>query len=609
MAMFNTFVRPQDKSKEMAYSDFIAQIEKKNVDSIVMTENAVKGKLKDGTEFSTYIPNQDTQVIQKLTEAKVVVTVKPPEQPSWWMSLLSSVLPILILVFVWFWIINQTQGGGGRMMSFGRSRAKLAAEGQVHVNFSDVAGEDEAKAELTEVVDFLKNPGRYNAIGAKIPKGVLLVGPPGTGKTLLAKAVAGEANVPFFSISGSDFVEMFVGVGASRVRDLFAQAKKSAPCIVFIDEIDAVGRQRGSGLGGGHDEREQTLNQLLVEMDGFGANEGIITIAATNRPDILDPALLRPGRFDRRVVVGRPDLAGRVAILKVHAKNKPLAEDIDLETIAKKIPGFTGADIANLLNEAALLAARENRQIISMKDMEEASEKVCYGPERRSHKVSELERRITAYHESGHAIMATLLKDADPVHKVTIIPRGQAGGYTMMLPQEEKSFITKSHLLAKLRVALGGRCAEQIIFNEISSGASGDLQQVTSILRKMIMEWGMSERLGPMIFGEHQEQIFLGKQLGSERNYGETVATIIDEEMHKYLDEAYQDTMKMLTEHMEVLEAMAQALLQVETIDRKQVENLFKYHSLKAPEEEEVEKVSEPLSSEKDEKIFQSTEE
>lgn len=609
VAMFNTFVRPQDKSKEMAYSDFITQIEKKNVDSIVMTENAVKGKLKDGTEFSTYIPNQDTQVIQKLTEAKVVVTVKPPEQPFWWMSLLSSVLPILILVFVWFWIINQTQGGGGRMMSFGRSRAKLAAEGQVHVNFSDVAGEDEAKAELTEVVDFLKNPGRYNAIGAKIPKGVLLVGPPGTGKTLLAKAVAGEANVPFFSISGSDFVEMFVGVGASRVRDLFTQAKKNAPCIVFIDEIDAVGRQRGSGLGGGHDEREQTLNQLLVEMDGFGANEGIITIAATNRPDILDPALLRPGRFDRRVVVGRPDLAGRVAILKVHAKNKPLAEDIDLETIAKKIPGFTGADIANLLNEAALLAARENRQIISMKDMEEASEKVCYGPERRSHKVSESERRITAYHESGHAIMATLLKDADPVHKVTIIPRGQAGGYTMMLPQEEKSFITKSHLLAKLRVALGGRCAEQIIFNEISSGASGDLQQVTSILRKMIMEWGMSERLGPMIFGEHQEQIFLGKQLGSERNYGETVATIIDEEMHKYLDEAYQDTMKMLTEHMEVLEAMAQALLQVETIDRKQVENLFKYHSLKAPEEEEAEKVSEPLSSEKDEKIFQSTEE
>ena len=521
VAIFNTFVHPQDKLAEMAYSDFVSQIEKKNVASVVMTENSIKGKLKDGTEFSTYIPNNDMKIVEKMTEGNVIITAKPPEQPSWWMSLLSSLLPILILVAVWFWIMNQTQGGGGRVMSFGKSRAKMSGEGQVHVDFSDVAGEDEAKEELAEVVDFLKNPGRYTAIGAKIPKGVLLVGPPGTGKTLLAKAVAGEAKVPFFSISGSDFVEMFVGVGASRVRDLFAQAKKNAPCIVFIDEIDAVGRQRGSGLGGGHDEREQTLNQLLVEMDGFGANEGIITLAATNRPDILDPALLRPGRFDRRVVVGRPDLAGRIAILKVHARNKPLDPDIDLKTIAKKIPGFTGADIANLLNEAALLAARENRKTISMADMEEASEKVSYGPERKSHKVSDEERKITAYHESGHAIMATVLEHADPVHKVTIIPRGQAGGYTMMLPQEERSFITKSHLLAQLRVALGGRCAEQIIFNEISSGASGDLQQVTSILRKMIMEWGMSDRLGPMIFGEHQEQIFLGKQLGSERNYGE----------------------------------------------------------------------------------------
>lgn len=586
VAIFNTFVHPQEKLTEMAYSDFVAQIEKKNVSSVVMVENSIKGKLKDGTEFSTYIPNNDMQIIEKMTDGDVVITAKPPEQPSWWMSLLSSLLPILILVGVWFWIMNQTQGGGGRVMNFGKSRAKMSGEGQVHVNFSDVAGENEAKEELTEVVDFLKNPGRYTAIGAKIPKGVLLVGPPGTGKTLLAKAVAGEAKVPFFSISGSDFVEMFVGVGASRVRDLFAQAKKNAPCIVFIDEIDAVGRQRGSGLGGGHDEREQTLNQLLVEMDGFSANEGIITIAATNRPDILDPALLRPGRFDRRVVVGRPDLAGRLAILKVHARNKPLEPDIDLEIIAKKIPGFTGADIANLLNEAALLAARQNRKTISMADMEEASEKVSYGPERRSHKVSDSERRLTAYHESGHAIMATVLKDADPVHKVTIIPRGQAGGYTMMLPHEERSFITKAHLLAQLRVALGGRCAEQIIFKEISSGASGDLQQVTGILRKMIMEWGMSDRLGPMIFGEHQEQIFLGKQLGSERNYGETVATIIDEEMHKYLNEAYNDTMRILTENMEVLEAMAQALLEVETINHTQVENLFKYHSIYAPGEE-----------------------
>ena len=586
VAIFNTFVHPQDKLAEMAYSDFVSRIEKKNVASVVMTENSIKGKLKDGTEFSTYIPNNDMKIVEKMTEGNVVITAKPPEQPSWWMSLLSSLLPILILVAVWFWIMNQTQGGGGRVMSFGKSRAKMSGEGQVHVDFSDVAGEDEAKEELAEVVDFLKNPGRYTAIGAKIPKGVLLVGPPGTGKTLLAKAVAGEAKVPFFSISGSDFVEMFVGVGASRVRDLFAQAKKNAPCIVFIDEIDAVGRQRGSGLGGGHDEREQTLNQLLVEMDGFGANEGIITLAATNRPDILDPALLRPGRFDRRVVVGRPDLAGRIAILKVHARNKPLDPDIDLKTIAKKIPGFTGADIANLLNEAALLAARENRKTISMADMEEASEKVSYGPERKSHKVSDEERKITAYHESGHAIMATVLEHADPVHKVTIIPRGQAGGYTMMLPQEERSFITKSHLLAQLRVALGGRCAEQIIFNEISSGASGDLQQVTSILRKMIMEWGMSDRLGPMIFGEHQEQIFLGKQLGSERNYGEAVATIIDEEMHKYLDEAYNDTMETLTAHIDVLKAMAKALLDVETINSEQVKNLFKYHSIYPPEEE-----------------------
>ena len=586
VSIFNTFVHPQEKNTEITYSDFISQVEKKNVSSVVMTNNAVTGKMKDGTEFATYIPDNDTQLLNKLNDGNVTITAKPPEQPSWRMSLLSNLLPIVILIGVWFWMMNQTQGGGGRVMSFGKSRAKMTGEGQVHVNFNDVAGEDEAKEELSEVVDFLKNPGRYTAIGAKIPKGVLLVGPPGTGKTLLAKAVAGEAKVPFFSISGSDFVEMFVGVGASRVRDLFAQAKKNAPCIVFIDEIDAVGRQRGSGLGGGHDEREQTLNQLLVEMDGFGSNEGIITLAATNRPDILDPALLRPGRFDRRVVVGRPDLRGRIAILRVHARNKPLEPDVDLATIAKKVPGFTGADLANMLNEAALLAARDNRKTISMADLEEASEKVSYGPERKSHRVSDEERKLTAYHESGHAIMATLLKDADPVHKVTIIPRGQAGGYTMMLPHEERSFITKSHLLAQIRVALGGRCAEKIIFNEISSGASGDLQQVTSILRKMIMEWGMSDRLGPMIFGEHQEQIFLGKQLGSERNYGETVATIIDEEMHKYLDEAYNDTMQTLTDNLPVLHAMAKALMEVETIDHKQVENLFKYHSIYAPGEE-----------------------
>ncbi len=583
VSLFNSFVQTPESKSRITYSDFMQQVTEDKVQSVVLTNNSVQGVLKDGTKFESYIPDNDATVLPALNQHKVTVTAQPPEQPSWWMSLLSSILPILILIGVWFWIMDKAQGGGGRVMNFGKSRARMTEEGQVDVTFADVAGEDEAKEELAEVVYFLRDMEKYSAVGAKIPKGILLVGPPGTGKTLLAKAVAGEAKVPFFSISGSDFVEMFVGVGASRVRDLFNQAKKNAPCIVFIDEIDAVGRQRGAGLGGGHDEREQTLNQLLVEMDGFGANEGIITLAATNRPDILDPALLRPGRFDRRVTVGRPDLAGRIAILKVHAKNKPLEDNVSLETIAKKVPGFTGAELANLLNEAALLAARADRKKISMADLEEASEKVCYGPERRSHKVSDEERKITAFHESGHAIMATVLKDADPVHKVTIIPRGQAGGYTMMLPHEERSFITKSHLLAQLRVALGGRCAEQIVFNEISSGASGDLQQVTAILRKMIMEWGMSDRLGPMIFGEHQEQIFLGKQLGSERNYGENVATVIDEEMHKYLTEAYEDTLRILTEHEEVLHAMANALLEHETIDHDQVRNLFLYHSIEAP--------------------------
>ncbi|MDU3215035.1 MAG: ATP-dependent zinc metalloprotease FtsH, partial [Negativicoccus succinicivorans] len=540
--MFTNFVEPQEKKSDLTYSNFLTQVEQKNVEYVTLTNNSISGKLKNGTEFTTYAPDNDAQLLPILRANNVTIQAKPPEQPSWWLGMLTSLLPILLLIGVWFFIMNQTQGGGGRVMNFGKSRAKMHEEGKVHVTFADVAGEEEAKQELTEVVDFLKHPGKYNAIGAKIPKGILLFGPPGTGKTLLAKAVAGEANVPFFSISGSDFVEMFVGVGASRVRDLFVQAKKNAPCIVFIDEIDAVGRQRGSGLGGGHDEREQTLNQLLVEMDGFGANEGIITLAATNRPDILDPALLRPGRFDRQVVVSRPDLRGREAILKVHAKNKPLEGDIDLKIIAKKTPGFTGADLANLLNEAALLAARQNKKTIGMAELEEASEKVAYGPERRSHVVSERERKITAYHESGHAIIAELMPDADKVHKVTIVPRGQAGGYTMTLPQEERAYITKSQLLSEIRVLMGGRVAEEITFNDISSGASNDLERVTQILRNMIMRWGMSPRLGPITFGEHQEQIFLGKQLGSERNYGEDIATAIDEEMRKYAEEAYAET-------------------------------------------------------------------
>ena len=579
---------------ELSYTGFIQQVQQKKVESVTITnDHGIKGKLKNGTEFNSYAPSDET-LIKTLQDNGVEITAAPPEQPAWWMSLLGSAIPIIILVVLFFFIMQQTQGGGGRVMNFGKSRAKLMGEGNVKVSFKDVAGAEEAKQELEEVVEFLKDPGKFTTIGAKIPKGVLLAGPPGTGKTLLAKAVAGEAGVPFFTISGSDFVEMFVGVGASRVRDLFTQAKKNAPCIIFIDEIDAVGRQRGAGLGGGHDEREQTLNQLLVEMDGFGANEGIITIAATNRPDILDPALLRPGRFDRQVIVGRPDLRGREAILKVHARNKPLADDVDLKTIAKKTPGFTGADLNNLLNEAALLAARLNKKVITMAEVEEASEKVSMGPERRSHIVSEKDRKLTAYHESGHAIVAHLLPHADPVHKVTIIPRGAAGGYTMMLPTEEQNYKTKSQLLADIRVALGGRIAEALILDEISTGASGDLQSVTNTARAMVTRWGMSDELGPIVFGEQQEQVFLGKNLGHERNYSEEIAAKIDSEIHRIVEEAYKDVTKLLSENEKFLHDMANALLEEETIDSKAVDNLYKYGTTKAPE---VEEPKEPLEA------------
>ena len=572
---------------ELSYTGFIQQVQQKKVESVTITnDHGIKGKLKNGTEFNSYAPSDET-LIKTLQDNGVEITAAPPEQPAWWMSLLGSAIPIIILVVLFFFIMQQTQGGGGRVMNFGKSRAKLMGEGNVKVSFKDVAGAEEAKQELEEVVEFLKDPGKFTAIGAKIPKGVLLAGPPGTGKTLLAKAVAGEAGVPFFTISGSDFVEMFVGVGASRVRDLFTQAKKNAPCIIFIDEIDAVGRQRGAGLGGGHDEREQTLNQLLVEMDGFGANEGIITIAATNRPDILDPALLRPGRFDRQVIVGRPDLRGREAILKVHARNKPLADDVDLKTIAKKTPGFTGADLSNLLNEAALLAARLNKKVITMDEVEEASEKVSMGPERRSHIVSDKDRKLTAYHESGHAIVAHLLPHADPVHKVTIIPRGAAGGYTMMLPTEEQNYKTKSQLLADIRVALGGRVAEALILDEISTGASGDLQSVTNTARAMVTRWGMSDELGPIVFGEQQEQVFLGKNLGHERNYSEEIAAKIDTEIHRIVEDAYKDVTKLLSDNEKFLHDMANALLEEETIDAKAVDNLYKYGTTKAPETEE----------------------
>lgn len=598
VTVVDSFIGNKTDKSEITYTNFLTQVQQKKVDSVQITaDHSITGQLKDGSSFTTYAPT-DAALMPALKDSDVNVVAKPPEQPSWWMSALASIVPVLILVVVFFFFMQQTQGGGSRVMNFGKSHAKMHGEGKVKVSFKDVAGADEAKEELSEIVEFLRNPAKYNAIGAKIPKGVLLFGPPGTGKTLLARAVAGEAGVPFFSISGSDFVEMFVGVGASRVRDLFAQAKKNAPCIIFIDEIDAVGRQRGAGLGGGHDEREQTLNQLLVEMDGFGANEGIITIAATNRPDILDPALLRPGRFDRQITVDRPDLRGRVAILNVHAKGKPLSKDVDLKTIAKKTPGFTGADLSNLLNEAALLAARADKKIITMAELEEASEKVAFGPERRSHVISEKEKRLTAVHESGHALVAYLLPEADPVHKVTIIPRGRAGGYTMMLPDEDRSYETKSYYLAQIRVALGGRAAEQIVFNEISSGASGDLQNVTHIVRQMITRLGMSSKLGPMVFGEQQDQVFLGKSLGHERNYGEGVAELIDKEMHDLVTTAYDDVIRMLEEHREALNHMAAALMEVETINHKQVENLIKYGSLESPEERDEKEKAEAQKAE-----------
>ena len=592
----DSFMGQSSTKSELSYTGFIQQVQQKKIDKITITNNHdIVGTMGDGTEFKTYAPTDDS-LIPTLNNNGVEITAKPADSPSWWMTLLTSIVPMVILIAVWFFIMQQSQGGGGKMMNFGKSRAKMMDDA-VKVNFQDVAGQEEAKEELEEIVEFLKNPDKFTKMGAKIPKGVLLAGPPGTGKTLLAKAVAGEAGVPFFTISGSDFVEMFVGVGASRVRDLFQQAKKNAPCIIFIDEIDAVGRQRGAGLGGGHDEREQTLNQLLVEMDGFDASEGIITIAATNRPDILDPALLRPGRFDRQVMVGRPDLRGREAILQVHAKNKPLADDVDLKTIAKKVPGFTGADLANLLNEAALLAARQNKTIITMDDLEEASEKVSMGPERRSHIVTEKERRLTAFHESGHAIVGHLLPDCDPVHKVTIVPRGYAGGYTMSLPEEEQNYETKKQMLAHIRMALGGRVAEALTLKDISSGASGDLQTVTKIARNMVTRYGMSDELGPIVFGEQREQVFLGRDLGHERNYSESTAEQIDAEVHRIVTEAYDDVVKLLSENMDFLHNMAEALLEYETIDHEDVVSLYETGKIaKKPEEEQVEAVKTTLT-------------
>lgn len=569
---------------DITYSAFMKHVQQDEVKQVTIVDNVISGKLKDGKDFSTVAPSDDS-LIPTLRARDIEIKAELPSQPPWWTTILSSLLPMLLIVGIWFMLMQQSQGGGGRVMNFGKSRARRYDEDNIKITFKDVAGADEAKQELEEVVEFLKHPKKYNDLGAKIPKGVLLYGPPGTGKTLLAKAVAGEAGVPFFSISGSDFVEMFVGVGASRVRDLFEQAKKSAPCIVFIDEIDAVGRQRGAGLGGGHDEREQTLNQLLVEMDGFGANEGIIMIAATNRPDILDPALLRPGRFDRQIVVDRPDIKGRQEILKVHVKGKPISPEVELGVIARRTPGFTGADLSNLVNEAALMAARKNKNKIDMPEMEEAAERVIMGPERRSRVISDKEKRLTAYHEGGHTLVGMLLDNTDPVHKVTIIPRGRAGGYTLSLPKEDRYYATRSEMLDELKVLLGGRVAEALVLKEISSGASNDLQRATSLARQMICEYGMSPELGPMTFGHRQDQVFLGRDIGRDKDYSEEVAAKIDKEIRKFIDEAYQKTESLLNENMDKLHLIADALIERETLEGEEIDQLMKYGKILSKEE------------------------
>lgn len=582
--MFDLYGEKNSKPADISYTSFMQHVQQDEIKQVTIVDNVISGKLKDGKEFSTVAPN-DSKLVEKLEAKKVDIKAELPPQPPWWMSILSSILPMLIIVGLWFMLMNQGGAGGGKVMNFGKSRARRYDEEKLKITFNDVAGAEEAKQELEEVVEFLKHPQKYNDLGAKIPKGVLLYGPPGTGKTLLAKAVAGEAGVPFFSISGSDFVEMFVGVGASRVRDLFDQAKKSAPCIVFIDEIDAVGRQRGAGLGGGHDEREQTLNQLLVEMDGFSANEGIIMIAATNRPDILDPALLRPGRFDRQIVVDRPDIKGRTEILKVHVKGKPMGPDVNLDVIAQRTPGFTGADLSNLVNEAALLTARKDKKAINMPEMEEAAERVIMGPERKSRVISDKEKRLTAYHEGGHTIVGMLLEHTDPVHKVTIIPRGRAGGYTLSLPKEDKYYATRSEMLDELKVLLGGRVAEALVLKEISSGASNDLQRATQLARQMICEYGMSENIGPVTFGHRQDQVFLGRDIARDKDYSEEVAAEIDKEVRSFMEDAYAATEKLLSDNIDKLHVIAKALMEKETLEEEEINQLVKYGHILTAEE------------------------
>ena len=577
----SAFARPgRTGTNNIPYSTFRQNWENNKIESIIIQEDKmlIEGKTKDGKAFSTYSSNEMiVSLMEEHPNDSVVVEFKAPSNSGIWLSIIPMVILIIILLVFMFMITQQSQssGNGRSVMNFGKSRAKRALPNSQKVTFKDVAGADEEKAELEEIVDFLKQPSRYIEMGARIPKGVLLVGPPGTGKTLLAKAISGEAGVPFFSISGSDFVEMFVGVGASRVRDLFEEAKKNAPCIVFIDEIDAVGRQRGAGLGGGHDEREQTLNQLLVEMDGFGVNEGIIMIAATNRPDILDPALLRPGRFDRQITVGAPDVKGREEILKVHTKKKPLDSDVDLKVLAKRTPGFCGADLENLANEAALLAVRRGKKLISMEEMEEAITRVIAGPEKKSRVISEHDRKLTAYHEAGHAVVMKLLPNSDPVHEISIIPRGRAGGYTMHLPKEDTAYTSKSKLKDEMVGLLGGRVAEQLIIGDISTGAKNDIDRASSIARAMVMEYGMSEKVGTISYGSDHNEVFLGRDLGNGRNFSEEIGALLDSEIKALIDNAYKNAEQLLKENINKLHAVAKELLDKEKIDGKEFEMIF----------------------------------
>ena len=572
--LFNMMTQQGRELKPVPYTTFLAALDEGEVVDVTIKGSNLEGTYTDGSAFKTYVPD-DPELISLLREQGVAIQAEPDESNSFWMSILVSWGPILLLIAVWIFFMRQMQSGGGKAMSFGKSRAKLLSESQAKITFNDVAGIDEAKDELEEVVSFLKDPKKFSRLGGRIPKGVLLVGPPGTGKTLLGRAIAGEAGVPFFSISGSDFVEMFVGVGASRVRDLFVQGKKNAPCIIFIDEIDAVGRHRGAGMGGGHDEREQTLNQLLVEMDGFESNEGVILIAATNRPDVLDPALLRPGRFDRQVVVPRPDVRGRLKILQVHARKVPLGNDVELEVIAKGTPGFSGADLENLVNEAALLAARANKNEVTRTDLEKAKDKVMMGAERRSMVITDEEKKVTAYHEAGHALVAMYIPGADPVHKVSIIPRGRAMGVTMYLPEEEKYNENKMGLNVKICTLLGGRVAEELIFESVTSGASNDLERATAIARKMVCEWGMSDKLGPLSYGEKEGEVFLGRDYGHVKNYSEATAMAIDDEIRRIVEECYERTTEILSQHKDSLIIVSEALLERENMDGSEIKAMI----------------------------------